>query len=66
MAAITGQLYDYTVNTGAILVTGGENRDMHVPNTVRRIIRRPDTALRPQFSSAGDNPVVPRQDMELR
>ncbi len=65
VAEVIRQLGNYAVITGAILAAGGGNMDMRFPATRRRIIRRPDTALRPQFSSAGDNPVAPRLIVEV-
>jgi hypothetical protein len=59
------QLRIYAVNTGGILATGVGNMNMRFPTTGIRIIRRPDTGLCPQFSSAGDDPVVPRLLVEV-
>ncbi|KAL8023504.1 hypothetical protein Plhal710r2_c006g0027981 [Plasmopara halstedii] len=39
--------------------------NMRFPTTERRVIRRPDSALGPQFSSAGDDPVAPRLIVEV-
>jgi hypothetical protein len=65
VAEIIRQLGIYAVNTGGILATGVGNINMRFPTTGIRIIRRPDTGLCPQFSSAGDDPVVPRLIVEV-
>ncbi|KAL8001146.1 hypothetical protein Plhal703r1_c19g0085291 [Plasmopara halstedii] len=59
------QLGNYAVNTGVILAAGGGDMNIRSPTTGRRVIRRPDSALGPQFSSAGDNPVAPRLIVEV-
>ncbi|KAL7678781.1 hypothetical protein Plhal304r1_c092g0172231 [Plasmopara halstedii] len=63
---IGSQLRNYAVNTGGILATGGGDMNMRFPTTGRRVIRRPDSALGPQFSSAGDDPVAPRLIVEVK
>ncbi|KAL8001149.1 hypothetical protein Plhal703r1_c19g0085321 [Plasmopara halstedii] len=62
---IGSQLRNFAVNTGGILAAGGGDMDMRFPTTGRRVIRRPDSALGPQFSSAGDDPVAPRLFVEV-
>jgi hypothetical protein len=62
---IVVQLGNYAVDTGDILATGVWNMNMRFPTTGRRVIRRPDTALCPEFSSAGDDPVAPRLIVEV-
>ncbi|KAL7692919.1 hypothetical protein Plhal304r1_c005g0020291 [Plasmopara halstedii] len=49
----------------AVTEIGGGDMDMRFPTTGRRVIRRPDSALGPQFSSAGDDPVAPRLIVEV-
>ena len=62
---ITAQLRNYGIDNGHVLRVAGGDMTLTVPNTTQRRIRRPDTALRPHFSSIGDNPPMPRLLVEV-
>lgn len=65
VAAITTQFGVYAGNTGSILSPGGGNMNVQIPRTRQHVIREPYQALRPKYSSAGDNPVRPRLIVEV-